>query len=229
MPIDKTNWSTKSILFTIFFGIGSIGCLGMIFAPFLFLLIVSFGDNPFPEAVVDRSHAIGVNRIREKIYPHGINWPDQKYEHIYSLEQGNSSIELERFTNEERQSGISKTKPKMVGEWLVIFSAARTFLWKSGSKPVEFYPHQIEGWNDYVDRYLHSDINYHAKDFSIEGNRWMLEYECESLPCPQRKDDRTPPLKIRFFSDDFGKTFQIMQDANKSKSCHRNKLWKSRN
>lgn len=216
-PVDEHKESTQSILSMIFFGIISILCLGTIFSPFLFLLIFSFGDNPFPEAVIDRYHVIGTNRIREKIYPTGINWPDQQYEHIYSLEQKNSSIELERFTNEERQSGINKTKPKMVGEWLVIFSAAQTFVWKSGSKPVKFYPYQIEGWYDYVDRYLHHDINYHAKNFSIEGNRWILEYECENLPCPQRKKNQMPQSKVRFFSDDFGKTFQIMQDANKSK------------
>jgi hypothetical protein len=216
MPASKTKWSTKSILFTIFFGIASISCLGLIFAPFFFILIFSFGDNPFPEAVIDRSHSIGANRIREKIYPTGINWPDQKYEHIYSFERGNSSIELERFTNEERQSGINKTKPKMVGEWLVIFSAAQTFLWKSGSKPIEFYPYLIDEWGDYVIQHLHNYGSYYAKDFSIEGNRWILEYECENLPCPQMKDNQTLPPKIRFFSDNFGKSFQIIKDANKS-------------
>jgi hypothetical protein len=214
MPVNQPKWSKQSILFTIFVGLVSIGCLITICAPFLFLLVFTFGDNPVPDAVVDRTYTVGANRIREQIYPRGINWPDQKYEHIYSLENGDRRIELERFTNEEMQSGISKTQPKMVGEWLVIFSADRTFLWKSVSNSIEFSPTQSEGWNDYVLRNLDSYGIYHAKDFSIEGTRWIFEYQCQNLPCPQMKDNKTPPAKIRFFSDDRGKTFQIIKDVD---------------
>lgn len=189
----------------------------MILGPFFLLAIFTFGDNPFPDPVVDRSYPLGKNRIREKVYPTGINWPDQKYEHIYSLENDNGSVELDRFTNEERQGSSSKTKPKIVGEWLVIFNIDRTFLWKSGNKPIDFYPDQIEGWRDYVFRNLNDYSNYHAKNFLIEGNRWIFEYECESLPCPQMQDNQTPPTNIHFFSDDFGKTFQIVKDTDKSK------------
>jgi hypothetical protein len=217
MPKNKTGWSSKSIFFGIFFGIISLGFLVAFSGPFLILAIFSFGDNPFPDPVVDRSYPVGENRIREKVYPTGMNWPDQKYEHIYSLEHKNGSIELDRFTNEERRGGSSKTKPKMVGEWLVIFSTDRTFLWKSGSKSIEFYPYHVEGWRDYVVRHLNNYSSYHAKDFSIEGNRWIFKYECESLPCPQMQDSQTPPPNIYFFSDDRGKTFQIMPDVSRAK------------
>lgn len=226
-PADLPQGSTKFIFSTIFFLIISIGCLGMILGPFFLLAIFTFGDNPFPEAVVDRSYPLGENRISEKVYPTGINWPDQKYEHIYTLEHKHGSIEVDRFTNEERQGSSSKTKPKMVGEWLVIFSTSRTLLWKSGSKPIEFYPYQIQGWDDYIIRNLNHYSSYHAKDFSVEGNRWIFEYECENLPCPQMQNNQTPPTNIRFFSDDFGKTFQIFNDIDKSKILkkryHRNR------
>jgi hypothetical protein len=217
IPADMPQGSATSIFSIIFFGIISICCLGMILGPFFLLAIFTFGDNPFPDPVVDRSYPLGENRIREKVYPTGMNWPDQKYEHIYSLEHKNGSIEVDRFTNEERQGGGTKTKPKLVGEWLAIFSTSRTFLWKSGSKPIEFYPYQVAGWDDYVIRDLHDYSSYHAKDFIIEGNRWIIEYQCENLPCPQMQDNRIPPTNIRFFSDDFGKTFQILKDADKSK------------
>ncbi len=176
------------------------------------LLLFSFGDI-LSEPIVDRTYLVKKYRIRERVY-HRSNWPDNVYERIYTLENGWQSIELGKFQNEDNL-GIESEKvaPKLVGEWLAIFSANRIFLWKPESKSLEFEPFQAQGWTEYAENFdsINGHYDYQSANFSTHGDRWLLEYRCRQN-CADPVTNRSKPAKIVFVSSDRGKTFQILKD-----------------
>jgi hypothetical protein len=98
----------------------------------------------------------------------------------------------------------------MVGEWLVVFSANRTYLWQPGQSTVEFTPYAAEDWQEYSDLGINGHYDYHAVDFRVEGDRWVFEYRCAHQPCLKLNNNQPMPSRILFYSGDRGKTFHLM-------------------
>ena len=168
-------------------------------------------SNLLTQPIVDQSYLAGRHEIREKIYQRGSGWPDYRYERIYVLQDGRQQIELARFENESKD-GIEAAVPRVLGEWVTVFSANHLILWKSGSKPIVFTPYRAVGWQEYAKQGL-TDINghydYYARDFRIVGDRWLLEYHCANQPCSLGDNNQPLSDKLVFFSDDQGQTFYV--------------------
>jgi hypothetical protein len=174
------------------------------------LLLFRF-DDILSEKISDRTYTANDYKIRELIY-HRSSWPDNIYERIYTLDRGWKSIELGRFRNEDNLSVVQKNAvAKMVGKWLVIMSANRIFLWQPDRDPIEFEPYRSQGWSEYAEKNdnINGHYDYHAVNFSIQGDRWLLEYRCEQT-CVDKFDRQSRPAKIMFESRDRGQTFQIL-------------------
>jgi len=159
--------------------------------------------------ILDKSYAVGEYRVRERISPVGGNWPDQKYERVYTLEHDGQLIEIGRFKNEDR-TGIQAAEPKLVGDWLVIFSASRTFIWKPNTEPIAFVPFDAVNWGEVEKRHhgINSSYDYEAIDLTIDGDRWAIEYRCFQGKCLHQ----ARPNKITFISEDEGQTFYAINE-----------------
>ena len=178
---------------------------------FSFLLLPSLTVQP----IVDQSYSVGRYAVREKIYQNGGGWPDHRYERIYTLQDGWQQIELARFENESKD-GIEVFAPKVLDEWVVVFSANRLILWKSGSQAIVFTPYQAVGWREYAEQRLggaNGHYDYYARDFGIVGDRWLLEYGCARQFCRLGDNNQPLPDKLIFFSDDQGRTFHIQSST----------------
>jgi hypothetical protein len=203
-PPDRASGSKTFLILGLTLILTAMGCFGIALKTWF------ASSNDFPPERVDRNYFVGQYQIREKIHPVGSNFPDQKYERVYTLYTGSQRIELGRFMNEDND-GIKAAVPKVVGEWLVVFSASKTFLWKAGNDPIAFEPYRAENWMEYSAIGINGHYDYNATDFSIQGDRWILEYRCATQPCSMAIDGRTNPEKIRFFSEDGGKTFYALK------------------
>lgn len=201
------RFSSLKIVLTLIAGLTTLAAIGVTFGPFLLFLFVFILEPS--TTIVERSYQVDRYQVHEKIAETGSSWPDRKYERVYTLQTEHKSLELGRFTNEDRV-GIELAPPKIVGDLLVVFSANKVFLWKPDSKPIEFYPFMAKNWMEYSNQGINGFYDYHATDFSIQGNRWIFEYRCANRPCNTMKDNKPMPEKIRFFSDDMGKTFDVL-------------------
>lgn len=111
---------------------------------YLFLVNWIFMDSP-KEETSDRVYQVSKYQIREKIYKYS-RFPDSsfdyKYDRVYTIvENGWLPMEVARFEYTDRRNiGIKTAHPKMVGEWLVIFSDRQTFLWKPNHQLIKFTP-----------------------------------------------------------------------------------------
>ncbi|MGL5061131.1 MAG: hypothetical protein ACRC62_14255 [Microcoleus sp.] len=174
-------------------------------------------SNFTQEAIVDKIYQVGKYQVHEKIYQTGSDFPDPKYERSYKIKNGDRSVNLGRFMNEDKQGIGIEAPPKMVGEWLVVFSANRVFLWKSGSEPIEFEPYRASNWQKYSDLGINGHYDYYSSNFFIKDARWFFEYRCANQPCLTMKDDRAMPEKILFSSDDRGQTFHVLENSKAQK------------
>ncbi len=110
----------------------------------LMINLILLGDPN--EETSDRLYQASKYQIREKIYKYSGTMPDSifdyKYKRVYTIvEHGWLSMEVAQFKYTDRRNiGIKTTHPKMVGEWLVIFSDRQTFLWKPNHQLIKFTP-----------------------------------------------------------------------------------------
>ncbi len=191
--------------------VGLTGVAALTSLPFLLVLF----PNVSSTRVVDESYAIGPYQLREEIYRYGNDWPDQRYRRIYTIQQGQQSIPLGQFEGEDPSGIVTEiAPPKIVAQWLVVFSASQVLLWQAERPAITFTPYDAEGWDGYAEQKFpringHSD--YDAVDFSIEGDRWLLTYRCASQPCRLLDNNQPMPAQIIFFSDDQGQTFHILE------------------
>lgn len=115
------------------------------YSSYIFLINWRLYESP-KEETSDRVFQIDKYQIHEKIYKYSGTFPDSsfdsRYQRVYTItENGWLPMEVARFEYTDRRNiGIKIADPKMVGEWLVIFSDRQTFLWKPQHQLIKFTP-----------------------------------------------------------------------------------------
>jgi hypothetical protein len=211
-PTEHPKLSTWEKLFVGFIALVGLGGTGLIVWPLPLLLLA----NLYPTALIDQSYSVGRYQVSEQVY--NVGFLDHAYERVYTVKDGWWRTEIGRFVNEENPQ-LGRLPPKLVGDWLVVFSGNHLFLWRSGRSTIAFTPDQAVGWSEYANQPT-GDINghydYHAADFWIQDNRWLVEYRCSRLSC--QKEGKSALAKIRFVSEDQGKTFHLLNHRSQPKS-----------
>ncbi len=202
----------------------------LFYSCYIFLIIWRFMESP-KEETSDRVYQIDKYQIREKVYKHSGTFPDSsfdyRYQRVYTIvENGWLPMEVARFDYTDRRNiGIKIADPKMVGEWLAIFSDRQTFLWKPNHQLIKFTPDRSILPNlarspkqpskikpnrktlphpaqSLIDAYptdftnIYPDyLDYQAIDFSIQGDDWLFKYYCDRH-CQDGLNNRMPPKLV---------------------------------
>lgn len=200
------------------------------YSSYIFLINWRFMESP-QEEMSDRVYQIDKYQIREKIYKYSGSFPDSsfdyRYQRVYTIvKNGWLPIEVAKFEYTDGQNiGIEIADPKMVGEWLVIFSNRQTFLWKPDRQLITFTPDRtispplvqspqqpskiksdrttlpplaqslIDAYPTDSTNIDHDYLNYQAIDFSIQGDDWLFKYYCDRH-CQDRLNNRMPPKLV---------------------------------
>jgi hypothetical protein len=189
-----------------FVGLGGLGIMLWPWFIFLFYLVWS-------PTIINKSYPIERYQLHEKVYD--VGFLNHEYERVYTVQDGWWLTEIGRFSNEEHPQQVEHpVAPKLVGDWLVVFSGSHLFLWQSGRPPIAFDPHRAVGWYEYANQpavQINEHYDYHATDFLIQGDRWIFEYRCSHPSC--QGGGKSTPAKILFFSDDRGTTFHLLKNS----------------
>ena len=168
---------------------------------FILTLLSSCLDAFNREKVSEQTTQVRDYEIEERIY-HTADWPDHRYERIYRVSHnGGSWVSLGSF-EDESQTGMVHD-PIVLNDRLFVFSSAHVFIWRPGAEPIQFYPFEAAGWQDYSQEHgLNGHYDYLAESAWVEGDRWFIQYECVS--CQNGK-----PNDLLFYSPDGGEQFDI--------------------
>jgi hypothetical protein len=169
----------------------------------IWLINWRFIENP-KEETRDLVYKVRKYQIREQIYKYS-SFPDSsfdyRYDRVYTITDNSwFPMELARFEYTDRRNiGIKTAYPKMVGDWLVIFSDRQTFLWKPNHQPIKFTPNETylpelaeSPISVYPAKSKNIYLDYQAMNFSIQGNRWLFEYHCDRN-CQDKLNNQLPP------------------------------------
>lgn len=166
------------------------------------------------EIVRSSNHTAAPYTITEAVQYDYSSLGDDYFRRVYVVEsEGKETI---RFKGEPTMwaidTDLSMGNPKVVGEWLSIFSRGRVWIWQPGQPAVTFSPIESIDSNVWQDNQMEipSGWDHWATDFQISDGKWILEYTDNYIDAA---DPSPGPEHFYFISEDQGQTFVPVVDG----------------
>ena len=176
-----------------------------------------FSEYERGEVLRETSYSTPPYTVVEEIQYEYSEYSDEFSQRVYFVRSDEEVLAEFRgvTTTWPANSDLALSPPKVVEDWLAIFSKSQVWIWHPEKRTIKFdLMHKLNS-DDWAERQLMSPSipDCWASDFNISNGTWILEFT-ERIPS-ERKSNTIRPDRYYLVSEDEGRTFfPVAEDSD---------------